>query len=623
MITITTPTLQDNIVVGKIHIETNQKVSKGDPLFNLEVGKGNHVIKATCSGTIHTIYVKQGQALNANQALCEIEEAIIEGDIDIVCPDYKMPGDITVTKITDQTTVNEGDCICEVEIGKGSYKITAPTSGMIHFHIKKQMIIHVGDLIATLTPGQVIEKDEKQENSNTTDLLIIGGGPGGYVAAIYAAQNGLKVTLVEKEKLGGTCLNVGCIPTKALVKSSEVMNEAKHGDVFGIDIKDVAPNIQKMMDHKEEVIQTLVNGVEYLMTKNEIKFLRGHATFKNDHTVIVERIGEVNAKNIIIATGSKISRVNIPGIDLPFVLDSTKALSYRHLPSSITIIGGGVIGMEFAFMYRNLGIDVHVIEFMDCLLTMIDFEASQEILRIAKEKGIHVHLQSKVTQIEDKNNHAFVTYEKDNQLYTLETENVLYAIGREPNMDNLNIEITGVEKNDRGRGIKVDTHMQTNIPHIYAIGDVTNIIQLAHVASEQGIIAVDNILGKKKEMHYHAVPNVIFTDPEIACVGLMEQELKNKEDYTIAKFNFSGNGKALTMNKNIGFVKLIKENKSNQIVGGTIIGPDASSLINALTIAIQNHLTIEAITETIFPHPTTGEAIHEAALGLGLGSIHA
>lgn len=622
MINIKAPTLPDQMTVGKINIKKDDQVKKGDVLFHIEAGKGNHVIKSPQDGTIKEVYVQMGQPVKNEQCLCDLEEVIIEGNVDVVCPDFKTPGDMVITKINKNQVVQEGEMIVEIEIGKGSYRINAPVTGNITVHVSIQQKLTIGDLVATISPCAVEEKTEEKKDEKTTDLLVLGGGPGGYVAAIYAAQNGLSVTLVEKNKLGGTCLNVGCIPTKALVKSSEVMHEAQNSEVFGIETTSVIPNIEKIMNHKEEVVNTLVHGVEYLMTKNDINVISGHATFKDAHTVIVDGI-ELTAKHIIVATGSKISRVNIPGIDLPFVLDSTKALSYRHIPTSITIIGGGVIGMEFAFMYRNLGVDVHVIEFMDRLLTMIDVEASNEILRIARNRGIHVSLQSKVTQIESKDGHALVTYEKDQQTHTLETDNVLYAIGREPNMDNLNIEVTGVTLNDRGRGIKVDTHMQTNVNHIYAIGDVTNVIQLAHVASEQGIVAVDHILNKDVQMHYHAVPNVIFTDPEIACVGLMEQDLKNKEDYTIAKFNFQGNGKALTMNKNIGFVKLIKDNKTNQVVGGTIIGPDASSLINALTIAIQNHLSVEAITQTIFPHPTTGEAIHEAALGLGLGSIHA
>ncbi|MBQ9840797.1 MAG: dihydrolipoyl dehydrogenase [Erysipelotrichaceae bacterium] len=619
MLEIKAPVLSETTKVARVCVEKDQYVKKDDVLFHLEGMKGNHVIKSSKNGKVTEILMKLNDEVTSNCVLCVVEEEKISGVVEVCCPDFYVTGDMVVTKVCGQDMIREGDTVCEVEILKGSHKIVAPVSGKVQLYVSVKEKLTINQLVATIEPSDVVETVAKEEAG--CDVLVIGGGPGGYVAAIYAAQNGKKVTLIEKDSLGGTCLNVGCIPTKALVKSSEVMHEAQHADVFGIEIEKVVPNIKKMMNHKEEVVQTLVNGVEFLMNKNDIHVVRGEASFKDNSTVVVNG-EEFKAKDIIIATGSKISQVNIPGIELPFVLDSTKALSYCTLPNSITIIGGGVIGMEFAFMYRNVGVEVYVVEFADRLLSMIDVEASQEILRIAREKGIHVSLQSRVVKIEEHNNKAIVSYEKDQQMHTVETDNVLYAIGRQPNLDNLGLEKTTIALNERGRGVHVDEYMKTNVDHIYAIGDVTNIIQLAHVASEQGIVAVDNILGKKVKMHYHAVPNVIFTDPEIACVGLLEQELDDKANYTISKFNFTGNGKALTMNKNIGFVKLIMENASKKVVGGTIIGPDASSLINALTIAIQNELTVEAITQTIFPHPTTGEAIHEAALGLGLGSIH-
>lgn len=370
----------------------------------------------------------------------------------------------------------------------------------------------------------------------------------------------------------------------------------------------------------------LKNGIDFLMKKNQITVLQGSASFQDQKTVAVSgnKSYLVRAKNIIIASGSKISNINIPGIDLSFVLNSKSALSYDQLPSSITIIGGGVIGMEFAFLYRNLGVEVQVIEFMDRLLAMMDEDISEEILRIAREKGIKVQLSSKVVRIQESDQgQAVVTYEKDGKETLSVSEKVLVAIGREPELEGLEVANAGIELNDRGRGIRVNAQMQTNVSSIYAIGDVTNKIQLAHVASAQAIVAVDHILGKNTCMDYSIVPNVVFTSPEIASVGFTEKQLQEqKANISVSKVGFAGNGKALTMNEAEGFVKLIKDNESGKIVGASMIGPDAASLISTLTVSASNGLTADQLSQTIFAHPTTGEVIHEAAMGLGLGGIH-
>lgn len=612
MIEIKAPNLLEVTYVTFI---SDQKTFKKDELIlRLEGKKGNVAIKAPENGSVLAYEVKLNDEVKSNQVLVQFEEEVLE-EVKIYCPDFKEEGIIKVLKLHSKKMILKGEALIEVEIEKGNHRINAPMDGICTLNVQVGDVLKVNDYIGSIQKAEVIY----EEKTNERDLIVIGGGPGGYVAAIYAAIRGLKVTLIEKERLGGTCLNVGCIPTKALVKASEVYDEAARAECFGIEIKEVIANIDKMMDRKEEVVNTLVKGVEYLMAKNDIEVINGTASFKDYQTILING-EEMSAKDIIIATGSKISKINLPGLDLPFVLDSTKALSYRKLPKSMVIIGGGVIGMEFAFIYANLGVEVSVVEYANRILSMLDEEVSYEILKMAKEKGIQIHLNSKVTKIEGSD-HAIVTYLKDEKEETIESENVLYAIGREPNIEGLNIEASGVLM-DR-KAIVVDDYMKTNVDHIYAIGDVTNIIQLAHVASHQGMVAVENILGHSKKMDYKAVPNVIFTHPEIASVGLVEQDLNPKEAYSISKFNFNGNGKALTMDQNHGFVKIIKENKTNHIVGASIIGPDASSLINTLTVAIQNGLSVDQIIETIFPHPTTGEAIAEAALGLKHGSIHA
>nr|WP_314464955.1 dihydrolipoyl dehydrogenase [uncultured Clostridium sp.] len=544
--------------VGKISVKVGNRVSAGDILVQVETAKGNRPIKAESEGIICKILCEEGGEIASNADMFEITE--------------------------NKSSENQSEV----------YSDNSP---------------------------------QKAHTEVSSDLLIIGAGPGGYVAAIYAAKHGLKVTLIEQSELGGTCLNVGCIPTKALVKSAEICHGVKNASFFGIESDgNVTVNMSRVIDRKNEVTDRLVSGVDFLMKKNEINVISGQASFIDKNTIEVKGNENhfIKAKNIIIATGSKISKFSISGTDLPFVMNSTEALSNRELPKSIAIIGGGVIGMEFAFIYKNFGIDVHVIEFMDRLLTMVDHDISKEIQDIAKEEKINIHTSSKVMRIQSSvDGMAVITYQDKDGEHLLVSEQVLIAIGREPNLDGLSIENSGVLLNSNKKGIAVDASMRTNIDHIYAIGDVTNIIQLAHVASHQAIVAVDTILGKQKAMDYSAVPNVIFTAPEIASVGTCEDEAsKNNMDITVSKFSFAGNGKALTMNETRGFIKLIKNNETGMVIGGTIIGADASSLISSLTLAIANNFTEKEITDTIFAHPTTAEVIHEAALDFGIGALH-
>lgn len=548
----------------------------------------------------------------------------------------KKPGTAGKIQVTEGAKVAEGDMLVQVETGKGNRPIKSPKAGTI-----QKILFEEGDEI---TSNQVLfelaeeeaateEKPCAADDSTAeakkveTELLVIGGGPGGYVAAIYAAKRGIKVTLAEKDALGGTCLNVGCIPTKALVKSAEVCHELERAEEFGI-LAEGKPRVdmKKVIGRKNQVKDKLVDGIRYLMEKNKIQVLSGTASFLSGDKVLVkgQESFEVTAKDIIVATGSKTSRIPIPGIELPFVMNSTQALSLEELPASITIIGGGVIGMEFAFIYRYFGAKVHVVEFMDRLLTMVDAEASVEIESKAREAGIQIHAGSKVKEIKKtQDGQAVIVYETKDGEELLVSEKVLVAIGREPNLEGLCHEAAGLSLNERGRGLAADCHMRTNKEHIYAIGDVTNIMQLAHVASHQGITAVKNILGEPVEMDYSAVPNVVFTAPEIASVGLTEEACEKQGiSYKVSRFDYAGNGKALTLGEPGGFIKLLCEKETGRLLGGTIIGADASSLIAAVTVAMKNGVTAEKISETIFAHPTTAEVIHEAALGLGIGALH-
>ncbi len=628
------------VTITEILKKAGDPVKLGDAVFAVEAQKGASKIYCLKDGFIKETAVAVGDKVKMGELVALItdrqpERAPVEENLtDLLCPEFGRDEAVTITEILRKAgdPVKLGDPVFAVEAQKGASKIYCLKDGFI-----KEILVAVGDKVKMGEKVAVItdagsraapRKEEKprapKTNAKKTDLLIIGGGPGGYVAAIYAAQNGRKVTLIEKNRLGGTCLNVGCIPTKSFVKSSEVYEEALRANEFGIKIEKATPDMKGILRHKDAVVDRLVSGVEFLMKKNQIEVISGTASFIDERTVSVEGAGAFTADDIIIATGSKVASANIPGLGLPVVMDSTAALSREDLPESVTIIGGGVIGMEFAFIWNNLGVKVRVVEFMDRVLTMLDPDVSARIEKIAADRGITVRTSSRVTEVGmAENGWALVKFEKDGAEHVMVSEKVLFAIGRTPNMDGLNVEAAGVELNDRGRGIKVDGRMKTSKEHIYAIGDVTNVIQLAHVASEQGIVAVDNIMGAGRQMDYTAVPNVIFTDPEIASVGLTEADAEKKGlKYSVSSFSFAGNGKAVSMGRTDGFVKLIRDDVTEKLVGGAIIGPDASALIDTITLAVQNGMDTKRIEHTIFPHPTTGEAVHEAVLGFGKGSIH-
>lgn len=544
------------------------------------------------------------------------------------------PGIAGKIQVAEGAEVEKGTLLAQVETGKGNRPVKAPEGGVIRKilfsegdEIKpKQLLFELEERAEKEEAKEAVPEREEPAEEKSADILIIGGGPGGYVAAIYAAKRGKSVILAEKEALGGTCLNAGCIPTKALVRSAEVCHEIAGAAEFGIQAEKPCVDMKRVIARKDEVKKKLLHGIQSLMDSNQIQVLEGTAEFLSETQAEIrgKKRYLVKAKDIIVATGSKTSKIPIPGMELPMVMNSTKALDLKELPQSVAIIGGGVIGMEFAFIYAYLGAKVHVVEFMDRLLTMVDKEASEAIEEEAKKAGIQIHTKTKVKEIKKAmDNQAVVVCEGQDGESLIVSEKVLVAIGREPDMDGLGWEKAGLELNERGRGLKADSHMRTNKEHIYAIGDVTNIMQLAHVASHQGITAVKNILGEAEEMDYTAVPNVIFTAPEIASTGLTEEACQERQiAYKVSRFSYEGNGKALALGRPQGFIKLIGEKETGRILGCTIMGADASALIAAVTLAIKNHVTADQIAETIFAHPTTGEVIHEAAMGLGIGALH-
>lgn len=457
-------------------------------------------------------------------------------------------------------------------------------------------------------------------------LVVIGGGPGGYVAAIRGAQLGAEVTLIEKEKLGGTCLNIGCIPTKVLLHSSELLNEIKEARTLGIEVNnEVKINWTQLQNRKNTVVNTLVSGVSSLLEHNKVKVINGTAAFEGKSSIKVTKDqGEsenIQFDNVIISSGSVPFIPPIEGRELEGVINSTGALSLDSIPRSMVIIGGGVIGIEFANIFNSLGCKVTVIEMLPYILPPVDREISEILKEKLKKDGIDIYNNCKVTKIENNNENLNVSFEEDNDKLNIEAQKVLIAVGRRANISNLNLESTGVYI-EKGC-IWVNDNMETNIKGIYAIGDCTGKNMLAHVASDQGIIAVENIMGKNKKMDYKTVPACVYTKPELASVGLTEEQAKQKGvDYKVGKFPLIYNGKSLIMNDTEGFIKIIVDKKYKEILGVHILGPRATDLITEAALALRLEATLEEIITTVHAHPTIGEAMKEAALAVNKEAIH-
>ena len=385
--------------------------------------------------------------------------------------------------------------------------------------------------------------------------------------------------------------------------------------------------MEKVIDRKDKVVTQLVTGIKYLMDKNNVKVINGIAEIVDNETILAKSNTQeitIKTKNIIIATGSKSAVIPIKGIENKNVIDSSDALCLKEVPKKLVIVGGGVIGMEFAYIYASFGAEVTVVEFMDQCLINCDDDVCEENKKSAIKKGIKLYTTAKVEEIcETENNECIVHFIQDGKDKYITANKVLLAVGRTPYVEGLGLENVGIELNNNKRGIKVNSKMQTNVSNIYAIGDVTNIILLAHAASHQGVVAANNIMSKPCDMDYTAVPSAIFTEPEIAMVGIGEKTAKLQGiEVEVGKFPFSANGKALSYGESDGFIKIVREKNTEKLIGASIVGLHATDLIAELTLAIKNNLTARAITETIHAHPTTAEVIHEAALSLEGGAIH-
>lgn len=452
------------------------------------------------------------------------------------------------------------------------------------------------------------------------DLVVIGGGPGGYVAAIRACQLGMDVALIEKDSLGGTCLNRGCIPTKAYQYNAKVLKSLQKSSEFGIAIGSIEFSMQQAKDRKDSIVANLVAGIKKLLEQNKVEIITGHAEIMDNHNV---RVGErlICTQNILIATGSKSAVLPIKGIDTPGVLSSDEILELSTVPKRLAIIGGGVIGLEFASIFNLFGSEVTVFESAPQILNLLDSELSKRMLVYLKKQKIAIHTSTLVQQITQTEDSLKVMAQGKKESFTVEADLVLLAAGRLPVTDCLQLSEIEVELINGGF-IKVDQDYQTNIPGLYAIGDVIGGKMLAHVASEEGIAAVEHMAGMHNPVAYDSVPNCVFTIPEIATVGMSEEEAQEQGiDYKIGKFLFAANSKAMTMGETDGLVKVIAD-QNEVIIGLHIIGPNASDLILEGTMIIKNHMTVSDIIATIHSHPTLGEALMEAIRDIRGEAIH-
>ncbi len=456
------------------------------------------------------------------------------------------------------------------------------------------------------------------------DLLIIGGGPGGYEAAIRGAQLGARVTLIEEDKLGGTCLNRGCIPTKSLYKNAEVINSLKNMEEFGVHLSDYKFDMTNAQNRKNEVVNKLVTGIDQLLKGNGVEIIKGRARFKGNKLIEVVADGnteELSAANIIIATGSSPSAVPVHGINLPGVVSSDEILNFNEIPKSLAILGGGVVGVEFAGIFASLGAQVTIIEFLPKILCRLDDELSKKLTVYLKKQGIKIITGSALKEVQPSDGGLKLTVANDKGTTELTCDYLLSAAGRKPNIEGLNLEPANIEYDKKG--IKVDCNYKTSSEGVYAIGDVIGGVMLAHVASEEGKACVENIYGHNSMVNYNAVPSCVFTFPEAASVGMTEDEAKESSiEYIVGKSMFGANGKALSMGEGEGFVKVLAEKESHKIIGVHIMGPHASDIVHDGSLAIQNQLTVEDIKESVFAHPTLSEVFYEAVCGCIGEAIH-
>jgi len=464
--------------------------------------------------------------------------------------------------------------------------------------------------------------------SEKFQAVVIGGGPGGYVCAIRLSQLGIKTACVEsKDTLGGTCLNIGCIPSKNLLNFSEKFYSAKNFSNLGIEVGKVKLNLDKVMKNKDKAVDVLTKGIEFLFKKNKVTYYKGIASLKSSNQISVTSSKNkeiiIETENVIISTGSE--PVSLPGIkfDEKVIVSSTGALSLNTVPKKMVVIGGGYIGLEMGSVWSRLGSEVHVIEFLDHITPGMDKEISKEFMKILQKQGINFHLETKVESIKKNNKGVIIlTSDKNKKKINFNCDVALISVGRKPNTKNLNLSSVGVVLDEKKR-IKTDKNFKTNIKNIYAIGDVIEGPMLAHKAEEEGIAVAELLAGQSGHVNYDVIPGVIYTSPEVASVGKTEEQLKElKAKYKVGKFPFLANSRAKAINEPEGFVKILADEKTDKVIGVHIIGPHAGEIIAEMAIAMEFGASSEDIARTCHAHPTFSEAVKEAALSVDKRAIH-
>ena len=533
-------------------------------------------------------------------------------------------------------TVTEGEIILEIMTDKTSMEIEAEASGVL-----LKILRHAGDMVPVTEviayigqPGESLETlsddevpapkpvAEQEPLASVADdeyhVAVIGGGPAGYFAAIRAAQLGAKVAIIEKRWYGGTCLNVGCIPTKTYLKNAEIIEAIEMGAARGINFASTKYSIDmnQVVKFKDGVVKRLTMGVEALLKSNGVDVFRGVAKINKNKDVVVDGNRIIKADKIILAGGSKVSRINIPGIDTPRIVSSDELFSLKEVPETLTVFGGGVIGVEMALAMHAIGSKVTIVEMMDRIVPAIDSEASKVLADTLKKKGIKILNSVSIVGIEEAKNKLQVKLANGE---VIESDKALLSIGRVPDLEGVGeIEF----ETERGK-IKVDSFMETSVKGIYAPGDVNGIKMLAHVAFRMGEVAAENaVKGNHREVKLASAPSVVYTIPEVAMVGLTEEQAREKYDVRVGRFDFAANGRAMASGDNLGFVKVIADAKYGEILGVHIVGPTAAEMINQAAALMELEITVDEVVKVIYGHPTYSEALYEAFADVLGESIH-
>ncbi|MDY9918745.1 dihydrolipoamide dehydrogenase [Proteiniphilum saccharofermentans] len=534
--------------------------------------------------------------------------------------------------------VKEGEIILEIMTDKTSMEIEAEASGILLKIVHPdgdtvpvtEVIGYIGsenESVDTLMPEVIEDTGEKESEEDKRmirlednyNVVVIGGGPAGYVAAIKAAQLGARVAIVEKGEFGGTCLNVGCIPTKAYLKNAEIIEHIREASTRGIliDSSQIKVDMEKVQEYKNGVVKKLTSGVVALLKSNGVDIYQGVGKINKNKDVVVNDSQIIKADKIILAGGSKASRINIPGIESDKVLTSDDLLAIKEVPETLAVIGGGVIGTEMGQSFAGLGSKVIIIEMMDRIVPPLDHEVSAELTRIVKKKGMTIITSARITEIVDKGDKLEIKIDgKDSVI----ADKALISIGRVPDLEGM-----GEVKFETERGkIKVDKYMETSVKGIYAPGDVNGIKMLAHVAFRMGEVAAENaVKGNHRSIKLLSAPSVVYTSPEVAMVGLTEEEARAKyDDIRIGRFNFAANGRALASSEAHGFVKVIADNRYGEVLGVHIIGPSAAEIITQASLIMEMEITVDEVIKTIYGHPTYSEALFEAFADILDEAVH-